>query len=172
MKRYILAVFTLSLYALTLFIAFNIHEQFKILKERQKINITKLYNLSKEEIIKMIQERQERQKECPFTNILLLAISSSLFTGSLVTYFFLEKELKTKRNVRKLLELLPEDERKIIEKLLEKDYILQSEISEELGKVKAHRVIKKLEERGIIERSKHGKTYIIRLKKEYKQLLS
>ncbi|MDD4251331.1 MAG: hypothetical protein PHX27_04035 [Candidatus ainarchaeum sp.] len=65
--------------------------------------------------------------------------------------------------------------KKIVTKLIENNgQILQSELSriEDIGKLKSHRIIRRLEERNVIEIEKHGKTNIIKIKKEIKDALN
>jgi uncharacterized membrane protein len=60
-----------------------------------------------------------------------------------------------------------EDERKVLDVLLKENRISQKKIARETGFSKAHisRISKKLEDRGIIERNKKGRTYEVILKK-------
>jgi predicted transcriptional regulator len=62
---------------------------------------------------------------------------------------------------------LNKDERKILDALLKEDKISQRKICRDTGFSKAHvsRIAKNLEERGIIERKKKGRSYEVRLKK-------
>ncbi len=58
---------------------------------------------------------------------------------------------------------LTELEREILELILQSKGVTQKELSEVFGKVKVCRIIQKLENKGLIEREKKGKTYIIRV---------
>ena len=51
--------------------------------------------------------------------------------------------------------------------------MFQSEISriEGIGKLKSHRILQRLSDRGVIEIEKHGKTNIIRLAKNIRETL-
>ena len=102
---------------------------------------------------------------------LLIIISSlGVFVGGLTHYLpleYLEKkartdEVKTKQTV--LLNCLPEEEKRVVEILLNGPKF-QSEISREtgFGKVKTHRVLKRLETRGVIILERVGKTNLVRL---------
>jgi len=80
------------------------------------------------------------------------------------------KELTDKNNILKFLNL---NERKVLEKLIEKKgSVLQSEISrmEGMSKLKAHRTIKELKKRGIINIESYGKTNMIKLSEEIKDI--
>ncbi len=73
-----------------------------------------------------------------------------------------------------LIQFLNKDEKKVVEKLIkEKGKCLQSEITrlEGLGKVKSHRILQKLLERGVIEIEEHGKTNIVRFSKTIQEVL-
>lgn len=94
-------------------------------------------------------------------------------------FFFMSSKLENKNNdVKKitgaLIKFLGKEERLIVEKLLENNgKILQAEISriEGIGKLKSHRIIQRLSDRGVIEVEHYGKTNIIKLTKEIKEAL-
>jgi len=103
----------------------------------------------------------------------IILVSLSIFVGGLIFYMMLKKLEKTKEVIKMdiniLLKLLNKDEKLIIEKLINsKGKILQSEVSrsEGLNKVKAHRILSKLRERGVIKLEKYGKTNIVYLSKD------
>ncbi len=100
--------------------------------------------------------------------------SLGLFIGALI-YALLRpeerKEEKTKlREAIKnaLLTTSKGDERKLMEIILQKESIKQHELVKLSGmnKVKVHRILKRLEARGIIEREREGKIVVVKLKKE------
>jgi uncharacterized membrane protein len=67
-----------------------------------------------------------------------------------------------------MLGMLPSDEKKVISRLVaEGGRATQAEISriEGMGKVKAHRILERLERRGAISKESSGKTNIVRLNK-------
>lgn len=77
-------------------------------------------------------------------------------------------------NKHAILKLLNFNERKVIERLIErKGEILQSEISHISGmdKLKAHRAIRNLKLKGVIEIEGHGKTNRIILSKDIKDIM-
>jgi preprotein translocase subunit YajC len=77
-------------------------------------------------------------------------------------------------NKNTILKLLNFNERKVLERLIErKGEILQSEISRIKGmnKLKAHRAIRNLELRGVIETESYGKTKHIILSKDIKNIM-
>src|SRR3989344_4252533 len=85
----------------------------------------------------------------------------------------LEKQRKlVKTNVDILMKFLGSDEKELIRKLIEKGGMTtQSEIAKLQGmsRLKAHRIVKKLEARGIIIVDNHGKINLIRIVDELKQ---
>lgn len=101
----------------------------------------------------------------------LILIGGFLF-GIGVSYMYFERKVelpKTQAQEQALLNMLPPDERKVIAKIIaEGGRVTQAEVSriEGIGKVKAHRIIERLEKRGAIIKEASGKTNIIRLKKE------
>lgn len=101
---------------------------------------------------------------------------SIVFVACLFYYLFslrLEhKERIIKGNFEVLYSILDENEKKVIKKIvLNKGEIDQHELSEIYGKIKAHRLIKKLEQKNIITIKKIGKSNKIKLKEELSQEL-
>ena len=85
-----------------------------------------------------------------------------------------QKEI-VKKNTKVLLDFLDFDEKKIIEKLLEENgKARQYELTHltQLSKVRAHRAIKKLSSKNVVEVEKIGKVNTIKLKEEIKQGLN
>jgi uncharacterized membrane protein len=86
-----------------------------------------------------------------------------------------QSETKNVENSYKavLLKFLNYNENKVLKKLIEHNgNVLQSEISRlpNMGKVKAHRVLKDMEIKGIISIEKYGKTNRINLSEDVKKL--
>ena len=82
------------------------------------------------------------------------------------------KEKSLKKNIDIIFKFLAREERKVVEKLLEnKGRMLQSDITrlEGMNKLRSHRTIKKLAEKGIVEVEGYGKTNNVRLVKEIKE---
>jgi len=96
-----------------------------------------------------------------------------------VVFFFMSSRLEDKsKNLKKvsdiLIQFLAKDEKQVVQKLLDNDgKVFQSEISrlEGVGKLRSHRVIQRLSDRGVIEVEHFGKTNIIRLSKSVKEAL-
>ncbi|MEK6973144.1 MAG: hypothetical protein AABW72_03840 [archaeon] len=102
-----------------------------------------------------------------------LIVSLAVAIGAGVYYFMstkIEKKEKTLRdNTDILLKFLNPDEKKVVNKLIENNgRALQAEVTRlpEMSKVRSHRVILKLLDKGVIEKEQMGKTNIIKFKKE------
>ena len=117
----------------------------------------------------------EKQLEFASTVIPLLA-SAAVVVGA-VTYYLMSSRVESKdKSLRKntdiLLQFLNEDERKLVNILIENNgKALQAEVSRlpGMGKVKSHRTIQRLIDRGVIESETLGKTNIIKFTKEIKE---
>lgn len=96
--------------------------------------------------------------------IIGIGILAIILVLMLVVFAF-RKFLRPKKVIS--LSLLKEDERKVLEAIMEGE-ITQKELRKKLGfsKAKLSRVIRDLEERGIIEKRPYHRTNIISLKKE------
>ncbi len=107
-----------------------------------------------------------------------LFLIGGIAIGAIVFFFMTNKIDNTKKDTQKivnaLINFLNKDEKKIVEVLIENNgKIFQSEISriEGIGKLKSHRIIQKLVDRNVIVVEKHGKTNIIKLSKEIKEVI-
>jgi len=98
----------------------------------------------------------------PLTVYAMTAIAMAV--GALIVLLFQWKI--SQRQMHRLLKILPEDERTIIELLLNERRMEQTYIVAESGftKVKVSRLIAKLEQRKIIEKKPVGNTNLIKLK--------
>ena len=101
-----------------------------------------------------------------------------IIIGAAVFFFMTSKLEDKKRDAEKiaqtLIQFLNKDEKLVVQKILENDgKAFQSEISriEGIGKLKSHRIIQRLSDRQVIEIEKHGKTNIIKLSKNIKEVL-
>ncbi|MBI5046260.1 hypothetical protein HZC07_00825 [Candidatus Micrarchaeota archaeon] len=85
----------------------------------------------------------------------------------------LEKQKKMiKTNTDLIMKFLSEDERELVLLLMSKDGMTtQSEVAHLPGmtRLKAHRIVKKLEDRGIVHVEKYGKINMIRIVDELRQ---
>jgi len=121
--------------------------------------------------------QHEQQLELIY-NMVPVFIFAGIIIGALVFFFMTTKIDDKKGDLEKatnaLIQFLNKDEKKVVEKLIEeRGKVLQSEITriEGLGKVKSHRIIQRLLDRGVIEVEEHGKTNIVKLSKPIKEVL-
>jgi len=108
--------------------------------------------------------------------VYLFIILSAIFIGSLV-YYLSSIKIETQRemiskNINLVLSFLDTNERQILNEIIKNNgEILQSDLTGKFGKLKSHRMIKKLQKQGVIEVKNNGKTNKIFLKDELKKEL-
>lgn len=90
--------------------------------------------------------------------------AASMGVGALIILLFQWKISKTQ--LHKILKVLPEDERIILELLVKEKRMEQIYLVAESGlsKVKVSRVLSKLEQRGIVEKKPLGNTNLVKLR--------
>ncbi|MCC7574069.1 hypothetical protein KO361_00555 [Candidatus Woesearchaeota archaeon] len=108
--------------------------------------------------------------------IWLFIVLAILFVSSLLYYLFsLKIEKKEKvitKNMEVLSSILDKDENKFLDLIIKnKGKMEQAELSKKYDKIKTHRILKKLQEKNIIDIKKEGKTNKIILKKELREEL-
>jgi len=110
--------------------------------------------------------------------ILVLLSFSGMFIGSLTYYFISEKYekkiTKMHKDISLTLKFLEGEEKSIVNSILSnKGKITQSEIAKNTGlsRVKIFRILKKLEEKGVITKKPLGMTNVIELEEELKKFL-
>jgi len=84
----------------------------------------------------------------------------------------LEKQKSLHGAAELVMQFLGKEERAVVKKLVDENgKALQSEISriEGIGKLKSHRILQRMKDKGVIEIEKFGKTNIIRLGKNIKE---
>lgn len=100
--------------------------------------------------------------------------SIGLFIGT-VTYYLFHPELKKKKIPKDwILDCFEGDEKSVVKKILDKDgEILQSRLVKEttFSKVKVHRILKKLENKGFIKKSSYGNTNKVEVNEKLKNFL-
>jgi len=113
-----------------------------------------------------------------FYHLIPVFILAGVAIGALVFFFMTTKLDNKKEELAKtttaLIQFLNKDEKKVVEKIIsENGKVLQSEITriEGLGKVKSHRILQRLSDRGVIEIEGHGKTNIVKLTKAIKEAI-
>ncbi|MFA5125485.1 MAG: hypothetical protein WC462_00595 [archaeon] len=121
---------------------------------------------------------QHEQRLILLTDLIPVFILIGIAIGVIV-FFFMSVRLDNKqkdinRITDALVSFLNKDEKLVVKKLLDSDgKVLQAELSrlEGLGKVKSHRVLQRLLDRGVIDKESYGKTNIIKLNKNIKEAL-
>lgn len=122
-------------------------------------------------------------EECPhesqllfLTQLIPLLVGIGIMIGASSFYFMSQKvvakEGLLKKNTEILLRFLGRDERLVVNRLIETNgRALQAEITRlpGLSKVKSHRIIKRLIERGVLEKENFGKTNVIKFTKEVRE---
>ncbi|MFH1545205.1 MAG: super-infection exclusion protein B [archaeon] len=121
---------------------------------------------------------QHEQRVELMNQLVPVFILSGIVIGAIVFFFMTTKLEDKKKDLEKvtqaLIQFLNKDEKAVIQKILENNgKVFQSEISriEGIGKLKSHRILQRLSDRGVIEIEKHGKTNIVKLTKNIKEVL-
>ena len=106
------------------------------------------------------------------TSLIPIFIGAGAILGAIALYMFYERTAPvSKADVA--LSLMEGDERAVVGRIVEEGgRVTQSEISKVkgLGKVKAHRVLERLEKRGILAKEQYGKTNMVKLSEKYRSL--
>ena len=102
--------------------------------------------------------------------------SLGVFVGSLVYYLMFarikESEEKLSEDAKVMLDMLPNDEKEMILRLVGNNgEISQSKLSQLFGKVKAFRTVESLKKRGIVLKESYGKTNMIKLNDSFRKIL-
>ena len=166
---FVLLIVSISLY-------FNIrHEE----REDGQLTSELINKMSNDEIIDYVESRQETQPVFQSFYLLPFIAFVGLLVGTLVFYIMSDKvvqqEQLLKKNTKIILKFLTGQERKVIETLLENGGKLQQyELSHlpNLNKVKTHRILLNLEQKGVIHKEKLGKINKIVLNKELFEVLT
>ncbi|MCK5281970.1 MAG: hypothetical protein KAK00_01045 [Nanoarchaeota archaeon] len=113
----------------------------------------------------------------PIPYMILMLSSLGLFIGSLSSYLLISKHLRDRgeldKNLEFTLNFLDNDERKIMNQLIEnKGELNQSKFEKLTGlhKVKIHRILDKLKGKGLIVKETNGKANKINMKEELKNI--
>jgi hypothetical protein len=148
------------------------------LRQESKLSPETVKEMSNEEIVKFLEER--RATEPTFYSFYLLPFIAfiGLLIGTIVYYIMSDKviqqEVSLFKNSKIILKFLTGQERKVIETLLDSEgKVQQYELSHlpNLNKLKTHRILLNLEQKGIIHKEKLGKINKIVLNKELYEVL-
>jgi hypothetical protein len=141
-------------------------------REQRQIDPTELEIMTKEQIIQYIYEKQGNE-HTPFFYFIPIFGFFGIVVGTLIYYIMSgdieKKEQIIQHNSEIIFKLLNPEERRVIKKIVENEGKLQQlEITymEGFTKVKAHRIVESLVNKGILEKDKLGKTRMIRLNKD------
>jgi len=173
-KRVILGIlFMTSFFSLLLVVNLLVSEY----SDNQRLDLVELEGLESVEIINTLASHRASRTSI-YIYIIPLVGFSGLIAGALVYYLLDEKKQRVvdlaRASTKSLLKLLEPGERKIVEKLVsEGGKVSQSEITYLKGftKVKAHRLVKKLAERGVVSKEVLGKKRLIKLDKSIFEFL-
>ncbi len=129
-------------------------------------------------VTRCLECERESRRRLPPELFIPFAAFSGVLVGTLVYYLMseqvVEKDESLKKNTDMMLDLLSQDERKIVDKLKEKGgEAKQYEFSKLPGmnKVSVHRAIKKLKGKGVVEKKPLGRTNKIVLKEDLYDIL-
>ncbi len=164
-RKTLIAAMVLSLFFLTIS-TFSLYMESMRMSQ---LDPSLFEEMSTEEIIDYFQGIQS-SRFFPMLYFVPVIAFMGLVVG-MFTYYILAERIEVKQeqlkvNTRILLNLLEPGEKKAVEKILEEGgKVYQSEISylPGLNKVRTHRILNRLEQRGIIRREKLGKINMIRL---------
>jgi len=173
-KRLFFIIFFITCYIMTLFLLEALIMNYaRDLKDR----IIEEGNFSRTEFFKRADFNGSETSRIRF-NIIPLIGFSGLILGAFVYYLLDERKQSifdmAKASSETLLNLLRDDERRVVEKLIqEKGKADQTEITylEGFTKVKSHRVLERLKERKVVTKESVGKKNIIRLNKDIYEFL-
>jgi len=128
--------------------------------------LTALFTVYYNEIHRVI----DNLKLAPF--LIIVSIVAGAGTYAFMSERIEGKVLSLKRNTELILKFLNEDERKVVQKLIENNgKALQAEITrlDGMSKLRTHRAVRKLLSKNIVEIEKYGKTNVIKFSKEIKE---
>jgi len=146
-------------------------------RDFRRIDPLELESMTKDQIIQDIYDRQSKSS-MPFYYFIPIFGFFGIVVGALV-YYTMSGDLERKekvliQNTSVVMQLLEPQERKIIKKIIDNQgKIQQAEITymEGFTKVKAHRIIESLVQKGILEKEKMGKMRLIHMNRDLYEIL-
>ena len=169
----IIISFALLIFSITLY--YNYQHN---LRKESRLDLEEIDNITLEEHKKLQDTRRDSEEQFHSFYLLPFIAFIGLLIGTLVYYIMSDKIVQSnqslKQNTKIILNFLTGQEKKVIETLLENDgKVQQYELSHlpNLNKLKTHRILVNLEEKGIIHKEKLGKINKIVLNKELYEVL-
>ncbi len=148
------------------------------LRQQSRLSPESLKDLSVDEIKEFLEERRADETTFKCFYLLPFAAFVGLLIGTIVFYIMSDKvvqqEESLKKNSKIILNFLTGQERKVIETLLENyGKVQQYELSHlpGLNKLRTHRILVNLEQKGIIHKERLGKINKIVLNEELYKVL-
>ena len=163
-----LLIFSISLY-------YNYQHE---LRQESKLSPESVESMSNEEIKAFLEERRVAEPTFHCFYLLPFIAFIGLLVGTLVYYIMsdkiIQKEQSLQKNTKVILNFLTGQEKKVIETLMENEgKVQQYELSHlpNLNKLKTHRILINLEQKGVLHKEKLGKINKIVLNKELYDVL-
>jgi len=165
--------FALLIFSITLYFNYQ-HDT----REDSRLDHDAITSMNTEGIKNYLDERRDSQPT--FRSFYLMPFIGfiGLLVGTLVYYIMSDKviqqEKSLEKNTKVILNFLNSQEKRVIETLLEHDgKVQQYELSHlpSLNKLKTHRILVNLEQKGVIKKEKLGKINKIVLNKELYDVL-
>ena len=148
------------------------------LRQDTRLDINSVDNMSIEEIKYFLEERRETEPTIHSFYLLPFIAFFSLLIGTIVYYIMSDKVIQQEKylekNTKIILNFLTGQEKKVIETLLENEgRVQQYDLSHlpNLNKLRTHRILINLEQKGVIHKEKLGKINKIVLNKELYDVL-
>jgi hypothetical protein len=172
-KKFVIGIIVISFILLVASVILYVQKT----HELRQLDPLELESMSQPDIIQFLYERQS-QNNTPLYYLIPIFAFFGLAVGATIYHVMssdLEKKEKSiKHNNTIILKLLSGEERSVVNTLVEQGgKVKQYELSHlpNLNKVRTHRVILKLEQKGIIEKQRLGKVNNILLNKELYEFL-
>ena len=169
----IIVVFVLLIFSISAYMSFMQTE-----RQSSRLEQATIENMTQEEHMEYIYERQSRKPGFPYSFMMPLMAFIGMLIGVVVYYVMSDKvmhqDTQLRKNTKIILNFLNPEERKVIDILLENEgKVQQYELSRlpDLNKVKTHRILLKLERKGVIKKEKLGKINKIILNRELYEVL-
>ena len=144
-----------------------------VTREESRLDHDAIDNMTNQEIKDFLEQRRDEQPVFHSFYLIPFIAFIGLLIGTVVYYIMSDKvvhqEQTLEKNTNIILKFLTGQERKVIETLLENDgKVQQYELSHlpNLNKVKTHRILFNLEQKGVISKERLGKINKIVLNKE------